>query len=114
MLITFIKRTKLSALLGGAVFIATLFTLAYVNTSIAFDPENGKRLYNEYCASCHGVDGRPITTGTPDFSMREGLITTDSVLFGVISRGVGIMPGYIGIMRDDEIRDVIMFLRFNF
>jgi len=114
MLTAFIKRTKHSALLCGAVFIAVGFTLTCVNSAIAFDEENGKKLYNEHCTTCHGVDGRPITPGTPDFSRREGLIKTDDELFNLISYGVGIMPGYIGIISDEGIRDLILFMRFNF
>ena len=114
MLAALCKRTKLSALLGGTFFIATVFTLIYVNNAAAFDMNNGKKLYNEYCASCHGADGRPPFPGTPDFSMRQGLITTDNALYKIIVEGVGIMPGYRGIIRDEGIRDVIAFMRFNF
>ena len=114
MVITFFKRLKLSALLAGVVFVAIGFTLIYVNHAIAFNDDNGKKLYNEYCASCHGADGRPLAPDMPDFSLREGLIATDTALFEIIADGIGIMPGYKGIISDEDIRDLVTFMRFNF
>ncbi|MFQ5431337.1 MAG: c-type cytochrome [Nitrospinota bacterium] len=114
MSITCFRHTRLTALLVGAVLITIGFILISADNAVALDKDNGKKLYNEFCASCHGADGKSLDPGTPDFSMNEGLIKMDNELFKVIAEGIGIMPGYRGIISDDGIRDVILFMRFTF
>jgi cytochrome c6 len=103
-----------SAFLACAVLAVILLLPPFVYDSFALDEANGKKIYDMHCAFCHGADGRPITSDTPDFTMGEGLMKSDRNLFDVISIGVGIMPGYRGVISDGDIRDIIFFIRFNF
>ena len=92
---------------------AILFAPLAAN-SFAFNDENGKKVYEMYCAQCHGEDGRPLTSDIPDFTRRNGMMKPDPELLGVIYNGVGVMPGYRGIISDNDIRDVLDYIKFNF
>ena len=91
------------------------------------DPEKGRGLYVEYCLQCHGGKGEgwgwskkvpPPPVPIPDLSNPE-LMTqlSDQYLFDVIKGGgeaVGktrLMPPAERVMTDQEIWDVIAFLR---
>lgn len=82
-----------------------------MNPVIAADYFNGREIYATYCESCHGIDGRSMVPGTPDFSSGDTLFRPDSDLFTQIRQGKGTMPSFRGMLSDDEIRDVIAYLR---
>ena len=68
-------------------------------------------VYEQHCQSCHGEAGRPMDAGTPDFSRGERLFVSDTTLLGKVRSGSGSMPAYRGLLTDDEIRDVVAYLR---
>lgn len=88
----------------------------------------GERLYNKYCFYCHGKEGRgdgAIGIGLPikpvDFvGDVERMKKSDEALFQSISRGIHRkiggeslqMPQWDLIMKEDEIRDVLAYIRF--
>jgi len=88
-----------------------LLSVAPLQFSDAADYFNGGQVYEMHCQSCHGVDGRSMVPGTPDFTTGDTLFRPDSDLFRQIREGKGVMPAYRGILQDDEIRDVIAYLR---
>lgn len=71
----------------------------------------GQQVYETHCANCHGVDGGPLVPGTPNFAFGEGLEKPDRPLYDVIKTGSALMPGYNGIINDQEILDVIAYIR---
>lgn len=71
----------------------------------------GKDLYNAHCSVCHGANGRPVMPGAPHFERSQGLVLPDPVLFSRISDGKRAMPGYRGVLKHEEIMDVIAYLR---
>ena len=87
--------------------------------------ERGQTPYLTYCATCHGASGKgdgPISETLDPVPARHSDGTymgalSDEHLFEVIKRGgpaVGlspIMPGWGGALTDDQIRDVIAFIR---
>jgi cytochrome c6 len=80
----------------------------------AADTQNGAKLYGQYCVTCHGPSGKGATAGTPDFSRTNTLMRSDAVLFASIKTGKGAMPGFLGILRERDLFDVIAYLRtFN-
>lgn len=93
-----------------AVPVAALAGFAAGNAGAA-DIFNGREVYAQHCETCHGADGRPMEPGTPDFSRGEGLFAMDSDLFRQVRNGEGAMPAYRGLLSDDEIRDVVAYLR---
>jgi len=88
-----------------------LLAAATMNTATAADYFNGREIYEIYCQTCHGIDGKSMEPGTPDFSSGDTLFRPDSELFTQIRQGKGVMPAYRGMLRDSEIRDVIAYLR---
>ncbi len=81
----------------------------------------GKEAFGHYCVACHGLDGR--NTGVP-FADRMSppvpLLTspdvqryTDGQLKWVVDYGIrpSGMPGSQGILSDDEIWSIVLYLR---
>lgn len=92
------------------------------------DPERGQELYVEYCLQCHGGHGEgwgwekkiPLPpVPIPDLSNPERMKQlSDEYLFDIIKRGgeaVGrtrFMPPAELVLSDEDIRDVVAYLRF--
>ena len=100
------------------------------------DHRNGQALYKEHCASCHGAElegtaelaGSPERTGsrTRRRTMRPvtpGITTTGFCSTTPNSAGRGLMeargitgiksgmPGFVDVMSDEEIWDVLAYIR---
>jgi cbb3-type cytochrome c oxidase subunit III len=92
------------------------------------DPTRGKTIYATHCVECHGADGRgdgpaaPVLTPRPrDFTSGKyeirttetGSLPTDQDLVRSVEDGLAAtaMPGWKGVLRDDEIRDVVGYIK---
>ncbi|MEQ1526651.1 MAG: c-type cytochrome [Gallionella sp.] len=80
-------------------------------TVFASDAENGRGVYVARCAICHGEAGVNIMQEAPNFTRYEGLMKSDALLLESLSNGKNAMPAYYGILSDQEMMDVIAFLR---
>jgi cytochrome c6 len=85
--------------------------LLAVRPSLAADPQKGRQTYELHCEACHGVAGKSIEPGTPRFAGGDSLFLMDQDLLRRIREGKNTMPAYRGLLRDEEIRDVIAYLR---
>ena len=110
---------------------AVLLATTVSPVSAESDLRMGERLYQENCASCHGAN----LEGQPDWRTRlpNGRVPApphdasghtwhhpDRVLFDIVKRGpaaiVGTgyesdMPGYEGVLTDDEITSIIDYIK---
>lgn len=77
----------------------------------ALDLLAGQRLYNLHCASCHGVTGIPITPETPNLALREGMAQPDIVLMQTLKVGKKAMPPYFGLLKDQDLLNIISYIR---
>ena len=77
----------------------------------AADPNKGAELYAMHCATCHGVTGISVMPGAPNFAHSEGLMNPDGVLLVTIRSGKAAMPAYRGVLGDQDILNVIAYLR---
>ena len=77
----------------------------------AADIGRGAQLYRLHCASCHGPTGVSAMPGTPNVARGTTLMQPDTLLLASIRSGRNAMPGYVGILKDQEILDVIAFMR---
>ncbi len=94
----------------------------------AADVSRGHTIYDAHCVECHGADGRgdgpaaPMLSPHPrDFtsgkyeirSTESGSIPTDDDLVRSVRQGLygTAMPGWGGVLRDDEIRDVVGYIK---
>ena len=99
-------RRYLSTTLITAVLLSGNAAVAY-----AADPGNGAKIYATHCSGCHGDGGVSNMPGAPDFSRRERLFQPDIALLASIRDGVSVMPAYKGLLSDQEMLDVISYLR---
>ncbi|HSO06794.1 MAG TPA: cytochrome c [Pelomicrobium sp.] len=77
----------------------------------AADIVRGREIYAIHCASCHGSNGYPVVPGAPDFTRPDALMRPDNVLVQAVRFGRRAMPGYQGLLRDQEMYDVVAYLR---
>jgi len=85
-----------------------------LSVSIAGDPAKGRGIYAARCAGCHGVNGLPQVPEVPNFTMGQGLMKSDREVMGFIKKGKTVMPGFEGVLTDEEILDVIAHIRTLF
>lgn len=88
-----------------------LLALASAGPALAGDMQKGRETYELYCSVCHGVDGMPVDMTIPSFANGDRLFQMDQDLLRSIRNGKELMPAFRGLLRDDEIRDVITYLR---
>jgi mono/diheme cytochrome c family protein len=115
------RRLYVSALL----MTSCALVLATALRAHAADPEEGKKLYMQFCASCHGQSGKgdgpaaaALNPKPRDHTDRQYMSSlSDDQLFKVIKEGgasVGkspIMPPWGPSLKDDQIKDVIAYVR---
>lgn len=91
----------------------------------AADAENGKALYQAYCTQCHGLAGNGKGINMPHLSVQprdhtdtaEMSARTDEEIFRAIKLGGQavnksvLMPNWGGNLSDEEIRDLVAYLR---
>jgi|SRR4051812_9224023 mono/diheme cytochrome c family protein len=89
------------------------------------DTEQGKRIYRENCVPCHGQSGKGDGEGARSLPVKpadhtDGALMgsrSDAFLHDVIAKGgsaMGLssfMPAWQGIFNDEEIKDLIAYIR---
>jgi mono/diheme cytochrome c family protein len=77
---------------------------------------NGEELYNEQCASCHGLDGKGLLPNARDFGDVDYIRgETPAEIYTITTEGRGEeMPAFSDILSSDERWDVVYYLwRFS-
>ncbi len=77
----------------------------------AADITRGGQTYAMHCAMCHGPAGQGIQPGAPKFNRGERMMQSDLMLLNSVRMGRGAMPGFMGVIRDRDILDVIAYIR---
>lgn len=95
---------------GGLVALLVA-TLLAPGAALAANVIEGQRVYNQHCIGCHGPGGNSAIPNAPKFSRGERLMQPDMMLLATIKAGKMTMPSFNGILRDQEILDVIAYLR---
>jgi mono/diheme cytochrome c family protein len=93
-----------------------VMALAFVCSTISFAADAGADVYKSKCASCHGADGKGETTmgknlKLKDLGSADVQSKSDADLTKVIEDGKKPMPGYKGKLTDDQIKDVVKYIR---
>lgn len=78
---------------------------------LAADINKGRETYNINCQICHGADGSGVVADAPNFSFGDKLIKPDIELFRSINSGKGMSPAFRGVLSEEEIFNVISYLR---
>lgn len=106
-----VTTTRRPALRWRAAALVLAMTLPWCGGALAADPGKGRQIYMKHCQNCHGISGKAQMPGVPDFTRGEGLFRPDIELVRQIRAGRGMMPAYEGLFTEDELLDVIAFLR---
>ena len=93
------------------VLVCNLLLLGLAAPAQAADQNKGAKIYSQYCRDCHGNRGVPNAPGIPDFSRNQRLMQSDLALVKSISIGKGMMPAFQGRLSENDILDVIAYLR---
>lgn len=109
----FKKRNKVLAVLSLLMIIAA-YGLAEINkkqrmekgVENAVATANGHDIFMANCASCHGEDGKLGLSGAKDLSV--SVLDLNSKM-EIIKNGKSPMPGYTGILTEDQIKAVTDF-----
>ena len=72
--------------------------------------------YKSKCAMCHAVDGSANTPAgkamqTPPLSAPSFAKASDAELFAIIKNGKAKMPAYAGKLTDEQIKELVTFMR---
>lgn len=84
--------------------------------STAFAADAGADLFKAKCASCHGATGAGDTAmgksmKLKDLGSDEVQKQSDADLANVIAKGKKPMPAYEGKLTNDQIQDVVKYIR---
>jgi len=90
-----------------------LFGLAVTSVDLvhAADIIKGAQIYAMHCVSCHGPAGNSVMPGVPNLARAERMLQSDLALLATLRAGKNTMPGYAGILTDQQILDVIAYSR---
>ena len=97
------------------VFISVIiFLCSAINIAWAGDPFAGSAIYVEHCVSCHGGDGSGEVAGTPSFRGGALMSKGEFELRDKVRNGKDLMPRFEGILTEEQIDDVVTYIRtFN-
>ena len=95
---------------------AAVILLAALIAVPAFAQTSGADTYKAKCASCHGADGLAATPmgkmmKVLSFKDPKMLKASDAQFFASTKNGLNKMPAYNGKLTDQQIKDVIAFIR---
>jgi len=71
----------------------------------------GPEVYEAFCVSCHGENGRGANRETNLFADRRRLRNADGELITSILDGKNDMPGYSNVLTYEEAQNVLNYIR---
>jgi nicotinate dehydrogenase subunit B len=92
-------------------------------TRLASASPIGARLYQGACAVCHAVGGAPLFGSRPSLALNSNLHSAapdnliQVILHGIaspVSSDLGYMPGFKDSMSDDQLAELVSYLRQQF
>ena len=91
--------------------VACLCALTGFSASAETDAEAGGRIFQMFCAGCHGPDGLATYEHAPSFSMGENLQKDDRELLQSVIKGTGNMPPWGDKLAVQDLRNAIAYIR---
>jgi mono/diheme cytochrome c family protein len=96
-----------------SVFAILILTAA---TSMPLHAQAAADLYKTKCQLCHGADGKGATPAGKSMNARDfhGPVVikeTDAEMFTITKTGKAKMPAYASKLTDDQIKDLVKFIR---
>lgn len=97
------------------VLMAMLFLLGLTLVARPALADDAEALYKSKCQVCHGPDGKGSVAGqkigVKDFHSPEIQKQSDEELFDATKQGKGKMPAYDKKLTDDQIKQLIKYIR---
>lgn len=99
-----------------AVVIALAVLGAGIATAQSSGSDKGAQVFKTKCAMCHGQDGKGQTAmgkanHLKDLASSDVQSVHDSDLKNIIENGKGKMPAYKGKLTDEQVEQVVAYLR---
>ncbi|MBT3205070.1 MAG: c-type cytochrome [Gammaproteobacteria bacterium] len=91
--------------------ILTIATLTLVQAAFSSDLKKGQVIYQKNCLMCHGLNGKNTMANAANFKRGQGLFNSDFFLLQRIQKGNKACPAYRGILKEQQIFDVIAYIR---
>lgn len=79
--------------------------------AVANDVDRGRDVFMQKCMGCHGEAGEGKLTGQPNFKEGQAFFRSESALADIIREGKGVMPSFNGLLTDEDIRNVVAYVR---
>jgi cytochrome c6 len=113
MLMTIIRKCRVGVIALLPLF---LFAIPHSVAAQAGKADDGQKLYDQNCTSCHGPDGSGNTAigkavGAKDLRSAEAQKLTDAQIATQISQGKGNMPPFGGSLNKSNVNDLIAYVR---
>ena len=105
--------------------VAVLYLLAQTPPAAKASAERGKKVYEQYCLTCHQVDGSGVPNLNPPLIKTSYVLGDKTKMVQVILKGMlsttpidddyysNNMPPH-NFLKDQEIADVLTYVRSNF
>lgn len=97
------------------VMISTMALGILLAAAVPAAADDAGALYKSKCQVCHGADGKGTSAGqkmgVKDFHSPEVAKQSDADLMKVTKEGKGKMPKYDGKLTDDQIKQLIKYIR---
>lgn len=95
--------------------VAMLFVLGLMMVARPALADDAEAIYKAKCQVCHGADGKGSAAGQKlgahDFHSPEVAKESDAELIKITKEGKGKMPKFDGKLTDDQIKDLIKYIR---
>jgi mono/diheme cytochrome c family protein len=101
---------------GLSVLVALLVAVTWAPMSRAASVQEGKKIFEDKCANCHGDDGSGNTVigkaiKAADLRSADAGRKTDAEIYQQIENGKGNMPPFGSSLDKDQISDLIAYVR---
>lgn len=106
------KRKKSKLIILCLMIFTFSFSLAYA--------EDGKKIYDKKCASCHGKDGKgnvamlkmlKVDVSLLNLIDKETQDKMDEELVSIVVKGLNKMPAFGKNLKNEETRGVVFYIR---
>jgi mono/diheme cytochrome c family protein len=96
--------------------LALLILLGISLATPGFAQQSGEATYKAKCSMCHGTDGLGQTPAgkamkANSFKSDADVKASDADLTKITKEGKGKMPAYAGKLTDDQIQEVVTYIR---
>ena len=91
--------------------LAVLIYSSIITEAEAGNYYKGQTIFSTYCQGCHGSDGKGAISGAPNFTRGPSLMKPDASLLEIVINGKNAMPGFQGILKNEDVYDVISYVR---